>query len=78
MFNINKNYAELAYRQTQGPYIPKFLIRQQKFLNSCAKLCPKCGAILPISAKGCDSCLFQFDKRSNNNAKRVGKGDIKS
>lgn len=61
MFNVNKNYAELAYRQTKAAYIPRFVQRHDQFLRGCYKMCPKCGQCLPLSAKGCDSCLLQFD-----------------
>lgn len=32
------------------------------FLLSCGKICPKCGAVLHISDKGCNNCLFQFNQ----------------
>lgn len=60
-FNMEKNYAELAYRASKKPYIPMWLKAQQKFLKECSKMCPRCGAIHTIDCKGCDNCLFQFN-----------------
>ena len=69
MFNIEKNYAELAYRAAKKPYVPAWLIAQERFLKSCNKLCPRCGAILPLDSKGCDSCLFQFNNTRRKHVK---------
>ena len=33
---------------------------RQDFLNNIYKMCPNCGVMLNISAKGCDNCLQQF------------------
>lgn len=33
---------------------------RQAFMASILKMCPHCGALLTLSAKGCDSCLYQF------------------
>lgn len=30
------------------------------FLNTCYKVCPKCGNILHISDRGCGNCFTQF------------------
>lgn len=63
MFNINNNYAEIAYRQTQFYRLaPAWYQRKEAFIKSIYKVCPKCGTILPLRAKGCESCLFQFNK----------------
>ena len=63
MFNVNKNYAEIAYRQTQFYRLaPVWYQRKEAFIKSIYKVCPKCGTILPLRAKGCESCLFQFNK----------------
>lgn len=70
MFNMEKNYMELAYRASKKPYIPMWLKAQQKFLKECNKMCPRCGSILPLSSLGCDNCLFQFNKERKKNVKR--------
>ena len=63
MFNVNKNYAEIAYRQTQlRSLAPSWYMRKERFIKDIYKVCPKCGTILPLRAKGCESCLLQFDK----------------
>ena len=63
MFNINNNYAEIAYRQTQFYRLaPVWYQRKEAFIKSIYKVGPKCGTILPLRAKGCESCLFQFNK----------------
>lgn len=69
-FNMEKNYAELAYRATLKPYVPGWLRAQEKFLKSCNKMCPRCGAILPLDSKGCDNCLFQFNNTRRKYVKR--------
>ena len=67
MFNINKNYNEIMLNQTRYEYIPNWKIRQAKFLMTCYKVCPKCGSVLSLDAKGCSNCLLQFkgDKRKD-------------
>lgn len=40
----------------------QWLQREAHFIENCWKMCPNCGAILRVTAKGCDNCLFQFDK----------------
>ena len=60
MFCLNKNYNEIDRIEYQ--YIPGWEIRRAKFLTTCWKMCPNCGAILKINAHGCDNCLFQFDR----------------
>ena len=63
MFNINNNYAEIAYRQSQVYRLaPVWYQRKEALIKSIYKVCPKCGTILPLRAKGCESCLFQFNK----------------
>ena len=62
MFNANKNYAEIALRQTKVICVAPHLIRAENFVRTFTKLCPRCGAILSLRAKGCDNCLFQFVK----------------
>ena len=60
MFCLNPNYNELA--RVRYTSVPERMINEIKFLSNCWKLCPNCGAILRIDAKGCDYCFFQFDK----------------
>lgn len=60
MFNLNKNYGEIAYRMSKGIYVPQWVTARQQFLSSIVKVCPKCGTILPLNAKGCSTCLQQF------------------
>ena len=73
MFNVNKNYTEIAYRQSQVYRLaPSWHIRKERFIKSIYKVCPKCGTILPLRAKGCEGCLLQFDKGVYKNVNRVG------
>lgn len=65
MFAINPNYNEIMLRQIKKE---SFLtmkttseLRRMVRLKEVQKICPRCGAFLTISAKGCDNCLFQFD-----------------
>lgn len=30
------------------------------FMASILKMCPHCGALVSLSTKGCDNCLYQF------------------
>lgn len=48
----------------------KHVRNQEEYINSFGKICPKCGNILPIDAKGCNECLLQFDIRSKQIGKR--------
>ena len=70
MFNMNKNYTEIMYRDSKAPYIPKWILAREKFLKTCNKMCPKCGNLLPYNAKGCDGCLLQFEGNTYKNGKR--------
>lgn len=60
MFCLNPNYNEMAI--VRYKYVPNWEIKRAKFLSTCWKMCPNCGAILRIDAHGCDNCLHQFDK----------------
>lgn len=51
-------------RQSRQEYVPYWKQKADAFLKRCFKVCPKCGTFLSLRAKGCDSCLFQFDNRS--------------
>lgn len=77
MFNVNKNYAEIALRQTQTSYVPAWYSRAKAFKSTITKLCPRCGTFLSLTAKGCDNCLFQFNKESKN-VNRLGTRRIES
>ena len=35
---------------------------RKQFLNSVLKMCPNCGTLNQLDAKGCITCLFQFNK----------------
>lgn len=52
------------------PYVPKWVSRCDNFKRKFVKLCPKCGALVSLNAKGCDNCLFQF----NNNKGYLSNG----
>ena len=52
------------------PYVPKWVSRYDNFKSKFVKLCPKCGALVSLNAKGCDNCLFQF----NNNKGYLSNG----
>lgn len=70
MFNINKNYAEINLRQNNTtPYIPSWALQQYKFINNFYKVCPNCGAIVPLTSKGCSECFFQFNYEGTSYAK---------
>ena len=65
MFAINPNYNEIMLRQIKKE---SFLtmkttseLRRMVRLKEVQKICPRCGAFLSISAKGCDNCLLQFN-----------------
>lgn len=70
MFNINKNYNEIALRQSKIICLAPHAVRAELFLRTIKKICPRCGAIIDLRAKGCDNCLFQFDKGVQNNVER--------
>lgn len=45
--------------------ILKYYRRQEEMLtyrSSFYKMCPNCGTFLPYNSKGCDKCLFQFNR----------------
>lgn len=60
MFNTQKNYNEIYFRESRKNFHISDGLRQQLFLENVYKLCPNCGAYNPILAKGCDNCLYQF------------------
>lgn len=70
MFAVNPNYNELALKQIKRASIytiePSYELRKQVRLREIQKICPRCGAFLTITAKGCDNCLFQFDTSRKN------------
>ena len=70
MFNINKNYSEIALRQSKVICLAPHAVRAELFLSTVKKICPRCGAILALRSKGCDNCLFQFDKGVQKNVER--------
>lgn len=48
-----------------------------QFLNNILKMCPICGTLNQLDAKGCVNCLFQFNKESKN-VDRLGTKHIES
>ena len=56
-----------------APYVPKWVSRYDNFKSNFVKLCPKCGALVALNAKGCDNCLFQFNNNNNKGYLSNGK-----
>lgn len=77
MFNIVPNYNELAMRQMKRGSIytiePLYSLRRRAILSQFSKVCPRCGAILKIDARGCDNCLLQFKKVGEDDKDRCKK-----
>ena len=69
MLAISSNVLDLTPK-VKGP---AWASRAMAFKRTISKVCPRCGAILPLYAKGCESCLLQFDIGDKNNVKRYGK-----
>lgn len=65
MFAINPNYNEIMLRQIKKESILTMKtnseLRRLIRLKEVQKICPRCGAFLSITARGCDNCLLQFD-----------------
>ena len=59
MFSVDHNTDEVTAITCENS--GKRFSKQVQFLESCWKMCPRCGNILRIGAKGCDNCLLQFD-----------------
>lgn len=68
MLAISSSLLELSPK-TVGP---AWVHRAMAFKRSITKVCPRCGTFLPLSAKGCESCLLQFNIGDKNNVKRMG------
>lgn len=60
MFNINKDYNEIAYRERRRLKIPNWYKNERRLIKSVTVMCPHCGALLPLTTKGCDNCLYQL------------------
>jgi ribosomal protein L40E len=71
---INKSLLDIVPR-TVGP---AWVSRAISFKSTVSKICPRCGTFLPLAAKGCESCLFQFDIGDKKNVKRYGKRNIET
>ena len=48
-----------------------------QFLQNILKVCPNCGTLNQLDAKGCVNCLFQFNKERKN-VDRLGTKRIES
>ena len=68
MLAISNNVLDLTPK-VKGP---AWVCRAMAFKRTISKVCPRCGTFLPLSAKGCESCLLQFDIGDKNNVKRMG------
>lgn len=70
MFAEVPNYNEIMLRQTRRTNIynmtPNHELRRLIRLKEVQKICPRCGAFLSISARGCDNCLLQFNTSRKN------------
>ena len=54
-------------------------LRAANWLTMFTKVCPRCGTVLALDAKGCSTCLQQFKRRRRiKDAKRLGTRSIKS
>lgn len=73
MFAIVKNYNELLLpKKSWYDYVPCWDLRHRAGMKMFNKLCPKCGAYLPVDVAACDNCLFRF-KESNYDKSRCKK-----
>lgn len=62
MKDIAQRILEDNDRHQRLVQVHRWYTRIYEYLQQFRKMCPRCGASLPIDAKGCSDCLLQFDK----------------
>lgn len=66
MLAINKSLLDIVPKTVGPAWVPRAIA----FKSTVSKICPRCGTFLPLAAKGCESCLFQFDIGEKKNVER--------